>query len=245
MILVDPRVGSGDLEPHLRALQVPAELYPLEFADAMFLGRGPDGVDVAVGIEIKTVSDLVNSLTSGRLAGHQIPGLVATYHWVWLLIEGGMRCGKSGELEVWRGGKWSAFTDGYAGGKVWQYRDLHRYLLTLEHVCGVRCRVVPTRREVVQTLVDLYRWWTEKAWEQHKGHVAFNAAPEHTWLVPNVPVVMKVAGQLPGLGVERAGKAAAAFGTVAGMVAASEQEWQKVVGKGTGTKVWRAIHGET
>src|SRR5689334_15702242 len=109
MLLVDPRIGSRDLLLPLQRFGVPAELSPvnMDAGDFAFVGRGVNDAALTVGIELKETVDLVQSLRSGRFAGHQLPGLLRTYDRAWLLTEGMWRVGESGLLEVWRYGGWS------------------------------------------------------------------------------------------------------------------------------------------
>src|SRR5258708_669111 len=95
MIFLSPAFGSKqagqkrshDLRPLLDGLEVRYQLDPLKFGDFSFFGKGPDG-PIAIGIELKTVNDFVSSMLSGRLAGHQIPGLLENYQRAYVVIEG-------------------------------------------------------------------------------------------------------------------------------------------------------------
>ena len=79
MIWVDSRIGSKDLAAPLTRLGLPAELTTLPFGDIAFEGQGDDRGPLTVGIEFKVLTDLVQSLRSGRLVGHQVPGLRQTW----------------------------------------------------------------------------------------------------------------------------------------------------------------------
>src|SRR5574341_1238250 len=106
MILLDDRAGSKDLAPFMPK-SVPFTLTRLEYGDVAFSGRGPSGV-CTVGVEIKKIPDLVDCIYSGRFAGHQLPGMLDTYDYCYLLVEGATRAGKLGTLEYRRaGGKWA------------------------------------------------------------------------------------------------------------------------------------------
>ena len=96
MILLDDRTGSGELLPLFRPYDAPVELARLDFGDACWLGNGATGPEL-VGVERKTIHDLVSSMRSKRLSGYQLPGLLRTYDWVYLLVEGVWRCGGRGE----------------------------------------------------------------------------------------------------------------------------------------------------
>src|ERR1035437_8002080 len=127
MILVDLRIGSKYLLAPLKAAGFEAQLVELEFGDIAFEGKGPNGTTLNIGVELKVLGDLVNSLRTGRLAGHQLPGLLKTYDYAWLLVEGEWRANAAGQVttqkrrRLWTGipGKMSA-------------SELDKQLLTLE-----------------------------------------------------------------------------------------------------------------
>ena len=93
-VQVDDRVGSRELLPELKRLHIPAEKVRLPFADAAFEGNGPAG-PVKVGIERKTIYDLMQSMTTGRLSAHQLPGLVQNFDHRWIVVEGPSRPAKT------------------------------------------------------------------------------------------------------------------------------------------------------
>lgn len=104
MILVDDRAGSRDLVKH-PPLDDPsvAELTRLDSGDVCFVGHGPHGESV-VGVELKSVSDLLSSRQNGRLQGvdGQIPEMLTGYDERWIVTYGTYRCGDTGDLEYMR-----------------------------------------------------------------------------------------------------------------------------------------------
>src|SRR3954466_6367631 len=86
-VLVDDRIGSGNMVGLLRHWSVPVDCVRLDFGDAAFIGNGPDG-PTRIGIEIKAVKDAVSCMVDGRFASQQLPGLVSEYDKVWMLVEG-------------------------------------------------------------------------------------------------------------------------------------------------------------
>jgi ERCC4-type nuclease len=103
VIFVDRRVGSKDLLSPLRQTGLEAELVELEFADVAFSGLGTKGASVDIGVELKTLNDLVGSLRSGRLAGHQLPGLRTKYEHAWLIVEGLWKSDERGQVVTYQG----------------------------------------------------------------------------------------------------------------------------------------------
>src|ERR1035437_3942143 len=130
MILVDRRVGSNDLLAPLKAAGFDAQLVELAFGDIAFEGKGLNGTPLNVGVELKRLGDLVSSLRTGRLAGHQLPGLLRTYDYAWLLVEGQWRANAAGQVTTQKRSRlWTVIP-----GKM-TASELDKQLLTLE-LCG-------------------------------------------------------------------------------------------------------------
>ncbi len=232
MIHVDPRTGSGHLVPRFKKLGVPAMLTPQEFGDGVFLGDGPRGV-VHVGIEWKTVEDLIASLTNGRLSGHQLPGLLECYDHVWLVIIGGYRPSKpDGILEIFHHGRWLPARVGRGSARrPWMYRDIEGYLTTLQVQCGVRVRHVFDEDELVRFVATLYRWW-EKPWSEHSSTHMFRQIEDPiAAIVHKHLLIRRVAKELPGIGWKHSAKVAQTFQTVRRMVNADPEEWRRITDK--------------
>src|ERR1035437_1042749 len=127
MILVDRRIGSNDLLAPLKAARFEVQLVELEVGDIAFEGKGPNGTTLNVGVELKVLGDRINSLRTGRLAGHQLPGLLKPYDYAWLLVEGQWRANAAGPVTTQkRRGLWAAVP-----GKM-SASELDKQLLTLE-----------------------------------------------------------------------------------------------------------------
>jgi ERCC4-type nuclease len=239
-VFVDPRVGSGDLIPTLRALGCPAESQPLDFADCMFVGNGKDG-PVAVGIELKQLKDILQCVSTGRFSGHQLPGLVQTYNEVYLVVEGHYRPNpQDGVLEERWGRDWKAVT---LGNRQWMYRDFENFLTTVEVRGGVRLRRVRDRQETARVVAGLYKWWSDE-FQNHTSHIAINRSRD-TALLVKPSLRFQVACVLPGLGLMRAGQAAGKFPSTLAMMAASAQDWiMPGIGKKTAEGIIKAIESD-
>lgn len=236
---VDDRTGSEDLLPLLRKRGVPAELGRLEFGDISFIGNGPDEMPIAVGIEVKKVSDVLKCITDGRFAGHQLPGMIQCYQYAWLLMEGGIRPDMITGLLQSDGGK-GYWHNASVGGRTFMYRDLDHWLMTMEIRGGIRIVKTKNRYETAQWLADLYHWWTDKEWEQHRSHLAPNDSGQpDTRMFIRPTVTRRIAAQLAGIGWDKAGKLAATFGTPADLLLATEADLQRV--DGIGPKLAKSI----
>lgn len=232
MIFVDKRQGSAELYAPLQARGVGVELTTLEFGDCCFVGNGPQ-YQVLVGIERKTIRDLIQSMTTGRLSGHQLPGLVEQYNYRWLLVEGRYRESKEGFIELpWKNG-WETCR--------LMYTALESYLLTVQLRAGVSVQRTYDLRDSAAWLALLYRWWTNKEWKEHRAHLALHQPGDRElWHRPNL--VHRMAAQLPGID-EKARDIAGKFKTVKDMVEAEESEWRSIpgIGKITAQRVRAAM----
>jgi ERCC4-type nuclease len=241
LIFVDDREGSKDL--HAKFLRkYTAVLVRLDYADVMFGGQGPDG-PVDIGIERKVIGDLLNSITTGRLSGHQLPGLVKDYYKSYILIEGRWRMGGDGVIEMYHRGRWQPIRH----GRRYKYTEVHSYLTSLETMAGVSMRFTRTVAETIATVQSLYDWW-QKDWEDHKAHMMMSKPqPTSIFLNPDGPSLLRrMAVELPGIGWERAKYVEAVFPTVERMVRATQKDWEEIpgIGKVTAKSAFNALRGE-
>jgi ERCC4-type nuclease len=232
MVLVDNRIGSKDLIPHLEHWQIPCQLSTLEYGDAAFVGCGPteDG-GMLIGVEIKAVSDALQCMDDGRFAGHQLPGLVQTYGRVWLVVEGAYSVQQSSaRLTMVRQGARSKLAG--HGDRKHNYSGLTNWLTTMEECGGVRVRQTVNRAETAAFIGCLYHWWS-KPYDRHHAHQAIHKSAQPSGMVLTKPSLLRrIASELPGIGWTRSGAVAQHFQTVERMMAASELEWMEVEGVG-------------
>lgn len=107
MILIDSSTGSRELVKYppldkptfacLTSLSVSSDTK--SSADVCFSGNGPDG-KLSIGIEFKSLSDLLSSLYNGRIQTTQVGALVSEYQVCYLLTYGEYRCSPEGHLEI-------------------------------------------------------------------------------------------------------------------------------------------------
>ena len=249
--MVDKRRGSYELLPYLQALRIPVKAAFLDYGDfAIEGGKGPEDEPVRIGIERKTLGDLVTSIQSGRFTGQredgsmgQLPGMLVEYDVPLLLIEGIWRPAADGTIEVLfvpknqkpekkEFGFWVPFR-----GQM-LYRALNRFLFTVLFKARVPYFRTMGIRETAQWLADLHVWWVDKGYDAHKSHLAsdrtFDNAPDRLlWRAPNF--VEQVAARFPGIGDVRSKAVAERFPTVLDMVNADEEEWLEVEGVGAVT----------
>lgn len=236
MILVDSREGSKELAD----LISDAILVHLDYGDCAFEGNGPNG-HIHIGIERKAISDLIQSINSGRLSGHQLPGLLENYQRVYLICEGIWRANrKDGIVEVFRHGKFKPL-----GGSTFTSKRIWGYLTALNALTGVILIMTPDMGETALVIEELHQWWNQK-WEKHVSHLMVNkVAPPSAYLRPGRPSLLRrMAVELPGVGFERVAIVEKTFGTVQRMFDATEDEWRMLdgIGKVTAKNCWRALH---
>jgi len=215
----------------------------LQFGDFAWLGHGPDEAPWMIGVERKTIGDMVQSITSDRFSGHQLVGLLNTYNVVYVIVEGLFRpAPDTGVLETFKRGRWSPLLH---GRRPFMYPMVFNFLSTMTNVCGISVVRTSTENETVHALLALYHWWTDKPWDDHNSHLAIYTPPrkQTTYLEP--PLVAKVAAQLNGVEWVRAHAIAKMFGTVPEFAHATEHELQQIpgIGKVLSASIVRQLNG--
>jgi ERCC4-type nuclease len=256
---LDPRVGSGDLDAPLRQLGVEASVQPLPFGDVELIGRGPGERPVLIGVEIKALGDLLRCISDKRYVGHQLPGLLARFNLVYLLIEGVMTAAETRELlrlkrpgfmgsalpaEGRDAGTWMAAP---FGTRPWRYEDVVSWLMTQENKsrerddqAELRLAFTADRRGTAAWLAALHHWWTSKAYEEHRAHRGMHlkplaADPLSAWdpeKQAELDRAYTATTLCTGIGEEKALAAARHFKSKRAMLNAPASEWEKVPGFG-------------
>lgn len=242
MILVSSAVGSNTLHeaPPLAALG--ATLTPLDSADVAFVGNGVDG-PVTIGVEVKSIADVLASLVNGRLNGvdGQLARMVDTYDVRWLVVYGLTRPNPTtGALQVattWPQKHnprhltlaWSDYGGDGATGKTSRrraltYDYLEKFLVSPSFVeLGVLVKRCVDADEVPSWIAALYSTW-QKPYADHRCLHTFDQSRRD--LVSKPPTmkpptrrelqVAATAFTLPGLGYERSWALATKYGCANG-----------------------------
>lgn len=243
MILVDNK--SGRVEPGCRDAQkeilanihragVKAQLSPLEFGDACFEGNGPQG-KIAVGVERKTIGDMLNCIDDARYSAHQRPGMMAMYQKSILMIEGVWKpdVATGYLMECFNTLAWRPYKQ---RTQMVRYNKLFRYLLTVQF-SGV---TVIWSRDIEQTaynICEIFHWF-QKPWEQHTSLLemqklnipALNGRPT---------LLQRWAAELDGVGVKHSLDALKIFKTPYDLAKSEETDW--ITLPGIGAKLARSI----
>ncbi|HKB80740.1 MAG TPA: ERCC4 domain-containing protein [Thermoanaerobaculia bacterium] len=205
MIIVDDRGGSGGTvaaqkrRDALRSRGVDAELGRLDYGDYAMVGNGPQG-DVTIGIELKTTRDIVSSLRSNRLMGHQVPGLVEMYQRPWLLTEGIWKEGPDGEFQVYLG-SWQTFS---AGSRTVRMSDIEGWILSTVQLGGLAYWHCALQTDTARFIAGLHRWWCEKTFAEHRSHLVVYHPPPDRALFTEPSDFVKMVSCIPKVGWTRA-----------------------------------------
>jgi len=229
MIYVDGRVGSKELLPLLP--KSTSCLTRLEYADVAFLGVWGDGSPASIGVERKTLGDLLSSMQDGRLAGHQLTGLTSAYDIVYIVVEGVWKVGRDGRLMVPRGKTWRGMT---LGNRSYMLRELNNFLNTLDILAGVHTRITNGKMHTAMLITHLYKWWQKP---DHKSHLAIHKHrfPGEGVLLTKPSLLRRVSSEIKGIGWGRSKAVTGHFDSVRQMVNAEVKEWESI--KGIGKKL--------
>ena len=172
----------------------------------------------AVGVERKTASDLMGSLSSGR-AAEQFEKMIGAYTVPVLMV--------TGHHTTFKGkvGKWAGDLNGR-----WTTMGLDNMLLSWQ-LAGLYI-VRNSKKETAARIISLYKW-------SHKR--------EHLVVRGSLITPTHITGQartlctLPGIGPKRAASLAKQY-TLAELFAMPETVWQKMAGKTIGERVNQFIN---
>lgn len=225
-VLVDDRIGSAEFKKGLTRLLPDAmvTVKRLPCADFQFTGNGPAG-PVTVGVERKTVSEMVGTASRKRFTSGQLPKMLKAYGPdTWLLIEG--HC----EADRWDGlltaGKYET---GFGPGSRMLYDHWIMRRATLLRKSRVMVVCTRNKTETARAVVALYRWY-QKPWKAHKSAYAVEEQTVDSVIFTERTWRRQVLAQFPGVGWERSKKAARHFGSVHEAVMAGPLQWQEALG---------------
>ena len=252
LILDDREVRINGLDRLLvRRYSLPLTVARLEYADISFEGSGPGNRPVLIGIERKRLSDLIQSMTDRRLAGHQLRGLWSAYSFCYLLIESCFRPSRDDDgIEVFDG-NWHPLFDYRRRGV--SYQQVQAFISSLELISRL---IVARTADVYETAAWLnakYHWW-QKPWSQHHSQDQIYAPGPDTAQQPGrarfafaeAGDVECVAARLPGVDM-KAWDVGRRFKSVPELFAASESDWLSIPGIGpvTAQRIMAFLHGTT
>lgn len=239
MILIDSRSGAertdkettvDRLVQHIRNIGVRCEKDRLEYADAAFEAKGPKG-SMMVGIERKTLHDMLNCIDDARYAAHQKPGMHLMYGKSVLMLEGHW---KAHDPEGWlmesqNGSTW--YPCRYRSQRT-LYSKLYRYLISVS-LSGVTVSYSRDLWHTAYNICEFYHYF-QKRWSDHTSLIEtqklnlpdLNAKPSLT---------RKWAADLTDIGVKYSIEAERLFRTPIRLATADEVQWLTIKGIGPKT----------
>jgi len=224
-ILIDSRKGSAELAQYITA---PTKIAHLEFADFSFLGNGQH-CPVSVGIERKSIRDLISSIVSGRLSGHQLIGLSNSYDYSYIVVDGVFKTGKDGLIRVPKGrGEWCVVQ---LGSQVIPKSMIDNYLNNLLVVCGVFHEFTPSAHQTGAWVTSLYKWW-QKPWADHKAHLAFHSDAPKRAMFKKPSLVHRMIKEIDKVGWDKGLAISKKFACMADIVMADKKDIESVRGIG-------------
>lgn len=235
MILLDQRVGSKDFLDGIQTkVNCKVKLWVLNSGDVAWEGCGPDSSTVMVGLEIKTLGDMLTSMRSGRYI-EQLNKMRGEYQYVYLLIQGSYAPDESGTLCTPTRGGWAPLVlqtkEQKDRGKFrarYSYNELDKFIASLEVKRDVIVRKACNKRDAIQQIVNLYGWW-QKGFDAHDS--VESVKTQEGIITGKASVLRRTAAQWPGIGWELAGKVDRHFKTVENAVNALPTEWKGITWK--------------
>ena len=234
MILVDNRIGSKEIAPYINN---PTNICRMDYADFAFVGNGPHGL-VKIGVERKTIPDLLQSMTSGRLTGHQLIGMRENFDYIYLLLDGKFRASKDGMVQICTNRYWR---DIDYGRRKFMIRELYAFIQSLQILCNMNVAQVSNEKDSGKWLDSAYGWWA-KPWKKHKSHLQFQKIINAVCLY-KPSLVTRMVYQLDGVGYEKAQALGYRFRTPESLLGANLKDLQEVdgIGKILAAKILRQL----
>lgn len=230
MIHVDLNKGSIELLPYIRRIAkgITVQDVGLSSGDFYFQGNGPDG-RIDIGIERKTVDDMLDCIETGRYMNSQRLKMKEDYNISVLFLEGHWR---PHDPDGW-------LMEGYKDGLSWGYNKhrsqrslysgLYRYLISVASTGVIICYP----RNIWQCAYDVVEWYHywQKPFHEHNSarDIYMPAIPS---LTAKPSLVKKWAYCLDDVGPKISDLAARHFRKPITLAEADETEWVKIPGVG-------------
>lgn len=222
---------------------VDASLSRLKFGDFAFTGRGKDDIKELIGVERKTVSDFVSSTMSGRLLGHQAPGMVYSYNRCYIVLEGLYSRHKDGSLLIRVGREWVKYKVDRKRQRFDVRFDLITHtLFSLQEFFGFRVVRTSDLHSTALAVVSLWNYWNSKAYDKHTA-VNTDYTPGGPVSFKRLSLAAKMLNRIDGIGPAKAEAVAGLFNSVVEMVNGSPADFvTDGVAMATANKIYRELN---
>lgn len=226
-LYIDSRTGSLELT---RYIGIPIQVVTLDYADAAFMGFGPENRIFRFGVERKTWGDLVGCIEDGRLSGHQLTGLLNHYHVVYLVVEGQFKTVDGDLFTAY--GKQSSPVGGWKRRQRFTYQQVSNFLQDIQVIAGVKFWYTRDMKETAIWIRHTY-YHFQKKWEDHKSHMKFHKPPIPRMpdLVPPNPLE-RALSQFTNISWERASLLADHFKSMDNLLKAAPEDIMAIKGFG-------------
>jgi hypothetical protein len=185
---------------------------------------------------------MMGALTSDAgFVGHQLPGLLRRYRYVFLVVEGRTKpdpksgvllVGHEWEKKAWDGQRGLSITAWSAGGHSFTrhlWDNALKFRLTLALKAKLIVLTTQDKTETAYLVRGVYGWF-QKRWAAHQSVYRVDETKPDATIFEERSVKRRVFNQLPGVDWVRSKQAAQYFPTVAAGVTASVDEWQRALG---------------
>jgi len=123
------------------------------------------------------------------------------------------------------------------GSRYFMWRDFELWLTSMESMGGLRMRFTRDRKGTVAVIRALYKWWTDKDWDEHRSHMVANKSSGVLGVRHSLK--RRIAAQLPGIGEGRSKDVAEYFESIQDMMI--PEHWEQLEVKGIGKKTIEKI----
>lgn len=241
-------VGSREFERPLRRLGLPVRLRHLSCGDFAFWGHGPRDL-TRVGVERKTIDELLGEQSYARFTGRQLPRMLIKYPlFRFLVVEGRLKVDPQWgtlmtgrDITTRRGDQMTMWFLAGFGRNPTAYLNFMKRRTTLVLKAGFH--VVPTGspEETAFAIDALYRWF-QKPWSAHTSAYALDIHTEVDGaLLDDRLWTRDMFAKMPGVGWTRSRRVANYFGSLYDGVVADADDWRKALGfkegKTTATRI--------
>lgn len=205
LLRVDYRGGSKDLIEPLLEMGLPVVEDDMPSGDIVFTGRGEKGVPVEIGIEFKKLGELIGSLQTQRLQGHQLLKMRKAFAFSYLLTEGELMWNSQGVLTKWARVRGVRTLVPIPGNM--RVNEFLKRIHVLHLRGGLNPLWSPNRQDTLKQIEVLYRVWTDQDLDEHKSHLAIYQAP----MLLEATQFRKTVHTLPEVGLRVSGAAEKKF----------------------------------
>lgn len=224
MIFLTTAVNDRSLA---RLFGIRAKLLPIDAGDFFFKGLWTGQKAIKVCGERKKVGDLVQCINDGRHIRQVQYAREEGMDIVFLVVEGLMKEGPDGDLDVWRRGWVPHFP-------AIKYRRVQSYIDQLEFYGGLVVRRTRNAEETVRTVCELHDMFQVAPEDHSTLHTIYTPPSPEVGLMGRPSLKRRILKEVEGVGWQRALdiKQITQACSIAELATWSTQQWKEVPGIG-------------